>query len=405
MRTKISKIGVTSVLASTALGLFFLQPAAAQEKTVELSPAQEAQEYAAINAELEGVAKEIAALLKHPGFRGQLRGEINGAKTSESILVLDKFLAKVAKQKKAPPGLNKARGASDKASQRIKNSTAWAFEGIDLYFPVEDHKAKWKGNEDLLVAYSPVTDEANVKAIIGFSVKTQKKVTLDPTTPPATPVLIVAPEEHDSHEMPVAARGVDQARAELEESQDITGIEFIDGDAVEKSISQEDGNSFVGLHRMYMRDDKEPWSRGKPEVKVFFGQKKGNYCQAKRTNYKNSSLERFDYTNSWKTTWYGTPPYSSSSYCQSGPEYYGHNTCYYFDDTYDSRMVLYIYEQDGGSLRWKVYTLYPGVTCSWSYLSGDDYMDSGIMYRNNFPFNYDQGHNMGNVSVLWHKVH
>ena len=218
MRTKISKIGVTSVLASTALGLFFLQPAAAQEKTVELSPAQEAQEYAAINAELKGVAKEIAALLKHPGFRGQLRGEINGAKTSESILVLDKFLAKVAKQKKAPPGLNKARGASDKASQRIKNSTAWAFEGIDLYFPVEDHKAKWKGNEDLLVAYSPVTDEATVKAIIGFSVKTQKKVTLDPTTPPATPVLIVAPEEHDSHEMPVAARGVDQAPAELEES-------------------------------------------------------------------------------------------------------------------------------------------------------------------------------------------
>jgi hypothetical protein len=403
MRIRRSKSSVTAILASTAIGLFFLLPAAAQEKTVELSPAQEAQEYAAINAELERVAKEIASLLQHPGFRGQLRGEINGAKTNESILVLDKFLAKVAKQKKAPPGLDKARGASDKASQRIKNSTAWALDGIDLYFPVEDHKAKWKGNEDLLVAYSPVTDEASVKAIIGFSVKTQQKVTLDPTTPPATPVLIVAPEEHDNHELPVASRGMEPSPAEQEESQDVSGIEFIEGDAEDSPVLQEDGNSFVGLRRMYMRDDKEPWSRGKPEVKVFFGHKKGSYCQSKYTWYSGTTLERFDYTNTWKTTWYGTPPYGS--YCQSGTNNYSNNTCFYFDNTYDNKMVLYIYEQDGGSRREKLYTLYSGVTCSWSYYSGDDYMDSGIMYRNNFPFNYDQGHNMGNVSVLWHKVH
>ena len=68
-------------------------------------------------------------------------------------------------------------------------------------------------------------------------------------------------------------------------------------------------------------------------------------------------------------------------------------------------MVLYVYEQDGGSRRQKLYTLYSGVTCNWSYYSCDDYMDSTVMYRNNFPFYYDYGQDMGNVVVRWHKVH
>ena len=68
-------------------------------------------------------------------------------------------------------------------------------------------------------------------------------------------------------------------------------------------------------------------------------------------------------------------------------------------------MVLYVYEQDGGDRRQKLYTLYSGVTCNWRYYSGDDYMDSTVMYRSNFPFNYDYGQDMGNVVVRWHKVH
>ena len=204
MKQTISKNQIAARLGIAALGVCLALPVMAQqmkakpdaepEKKVELSAVQRAQEHAAINTELEAVAREIATLLKHPGFRGQLRGEINGAKTIEGIIDLDRFLAKVAKQKKRPPGLDKARGATGKAKTRISNSKAWDLEGVDLYFPVEGHKAKWKGNDDLLVAYSPTDDEKDIKRIIAFSVETQKRVVLDGAAPPATPVHMDPPE-------------------------------------------------------------------------------------------------------------------------------------------------------------------------------------------------------------------
>jgi len=42
-------------------------------------------------------------------------------------------------------------------------------KGIDLYFLVRDQKTRWKGNEDLLVAFFSVIEEAEVDGIVAFS--------------------------------------------------------------------------------------------------------------------------------------------------------------------------------------------------------------------------------------------
>lgn len=405
MLIRCDKWGLGRMLLALPLCVGAFSFAAAQGPEIDrIDPAlkaAEAKEHAAINAELEAVAKEIATLLKHPGFRGQLRGEINGAKTLEGIIEIEKFLDKVAAQKNAPPGLAKAKGATGKAAQRIKGSPAWSMEGIDLYFPVKDHKAKWKGNEDLLVAYSPVTDETDTREIVGFSVKTGERISLDPATPPAIPVLIVAAEEHDTHVIPVTSRSADPAITmeveEEDESQAVEGIQYRGQDPEEKPVPQEAGNSYVGLHQMYIRDVKEPWTRGNAEMKMYLGQRRGNYCTSSMFWHGHYPMERVDDSRKWYTTWSvpGTNGCGGNTY-----------TCAYFDDTYPTRMVMYLYEYDGGSRSAKTNTLYPGVICTWNqHYTGDDYVDSTYMYRSNFPFNYTYGQDLGNAIVRWHKVH
>ena len=364
----------------TCLGLWV--PAVAQDEAVTLSPEQQAQEYAAINAELEGVAKEIAALLKHPGFRGQLRGEINGANTVESIIVLDKFLAKVTKQKKSPPGLNKARGATDKAAQRIKASPAWDLEGIDLYFPVEDHKAKWKGNEDLIVAYSPAEDEDAIKSIIGFSVKTQQRVTLDANGPPPTPVLMVAPEEHASHDMPVVTRDLDDVKLPSDEVKD----DLVGRDPPPPEVDQPDSNSRWGIRYLKLYKDGEHWSRGKPEVYVQLFQVSGNTCYRKI-----SSSPYVDRENVWYHTWNDTRYANPPSWMD-------------YNSNYENRVLMYINESDGGYYQpyhWS--GIKDGVTCVIWRRNKDDRIDHSYMYKTYFKYNYNFYHHIGDAHLVWYK--
>jgi hypothetical protein len=287
---------LTALLALGVLIFAICGAARAQQANPkEMSPAEVAKEEAAINSELEAVAREIMELLQHPGFRGQLRGEINSAKTSENILVLDKFLEKVSKQKNAPPGLAKARAAFDNANKKLKNSKSWSVEGIDLYFPVKDHKAKWKGNEDLLVAYAPAMSEADIKQIVAFSVKDKKRVILDPKTPPTTPVLVVVPEEHETHEMADVQTRDALPPPEVQEIPE--GNEFHE---------QEYGSTLTMLY-LDIRIDGESWTRGDPEVYVMAGQ----ICSGQPKGY----YWNLSYVNDTKRWYTVNLPMSFNSNC------------------------------------------------------------------------------------------
>lgn len=153
-----------------------------------------------INADLDGMAQQLATLTATPGFRGFLRSEIAKSKNRESILSLDRFLEKAAKQRNTPPGLAKLAKLNRSSKARQKSASS-ELKGYNLYIPVEAHRAKWKGGKDFVVAFAPAGDDQTTQEIIGYSVSNGTKVRLDARTPPQTVVLIVAPEEHETHEL------------------------------------------------------------------------------------------------------------------------------------------------------------------------------------------------------------
>lgn len=374
-----NKENVKTLFAILVLSGGIVGNAAAQQELEQIDPKQkalEAKEHATINQELEAIAWEITNLLQHPGFRGQLRGEINGAKTIESIIVLDKFLAKVGNQEKAPPGLAKARGATDNAMRRIKDSPAWDLDGIDLYFPVQDHKAKWKGKDDLLVGYSPVNDEADIKSIVAFSVKTRQKVALDPKVPPTTPVLIVAAEEHESHDMPPVQRdaGPSEQGPPEEDPEDT-------GDDLKSPGQYGDGNSTITVKHIKITNDHEPWTSGSPEIYSYTYQpRRDNSC---RSSY--DWLDKMDKENYW---------YTYIGYFEN-----------YFDSKYHDIHTFRVMERDGGSYRNMIYSPMGGITCNWTKKTGDDHVGTSVIYKSAVPWNYSKYQSFGDVRVYWYKYH
>ena len=160
----------------------------------------------AANTELNKLAWETAQRLMHPGFRGLIRAQIAKSKKREHILEFEGFLNKTVGGPGAPgltkelPALKQLQATLSRTKKNIRTLGVWEQEGLDVYFPVQEHRKKWKGGNDLLVAFRPVDDEKEVTEILAYSVKTGKPVTLDPKKTPDTPVLLIAPEEHRNHE-------------------------------------------------------------------------------------------------------------------------------------------------------------------------------------------------------------
>ncbi len=356
---------------------------------------------AAANADMDEMTKALAELAGTPGFRGFLRSEIAKSKNRENILELDRFLERAARQKNPPPGLAKLRQTNARARSRLGRETADQLRGYDLYIPVQAHRQKWKGGKDFVVAFAPLGDEDAVNTIKGYSVSSGAPVQLDARTEPDTVVLILAADEHESHEVTGTAPEI-TADDRILPRPHVTGKEI-----AERPVPQDPGNSYIGMRRMYIRDVKEPWWLGAPEIEATMFQRKGNYCATTKIFYINSSLEYFDTPRAWRTTW--SIPGDHRARCgDSGLYDAARSTCAYFNSSdYYNKVRVYIYEDDGpfAPPANAVFSLYSGVTCELSRRADDDYIDSGTIYKSNFNFEADYRHDMGNAYVYWHKVH
>ena len=353
-------------------------PVMAQEEVVEQpvdDPSWQAMEkIEQANAELDKMAKDLAASLSHPGFRGHLKSEIAKSKNRENILEFEKFLGKAKGRKEMPPGLAKMKDDVGKANGRIKALKIWDLEGFDLYFPVKEHLRKWKGKDDLYVAYSPYTDESAVSEIYAYSVKTGEKFSLDPKNPPTEPVLIIAPEEHENHDI--------MEMPELEEPLP-PDERAIDGDFSPKKIETEfEGNSRLKFKFIKIYDDHEPWTRGDPEIYMF-------YADARYNNQHGGTvwLNWVNKENQW---------YSLYSYVNS-----------YFDAACTNEGVVVVMERDGGSYVYVVRTiLESGTIVSFKKKTGDDYVGGFRIYKSNFSYDIDYGQSRRNAfKVKFRKSH
>jgi hypothetical protein len=302
---------MTAALLVAALLVFPSLPIA-QESTAE--------EVKRANTDLEEIAKNIATLCAQPGFRGFLRSEIAQSKNRESILELDKFLDRASKQKNMPPGLRKAKENASKTIDRLSSKGLESLRGLDLYIPVEAHRTKWKGGKDFVVAYAPLGNEKDVSNIVAYSVSNGERVLLDSKTPPEQVVLIVAPEEHMSHEVGEELRtGPEPDPSKIR----------VDDDGTDED------NSYFGIPMVKLLHDHEPWYLGGPEVYVLIGQKSSKGTQPSKIN-----LTEVDKENTW---YYIYLNFAAAP--TAGTVLY-----FYFDSTFDKMVYVDFKESDTGWL-------------------------------------------------------
>jgi len=356
-----NKIGTKVLLL---ILLFAVALPASVQRTKEQGQ-QMAQKRKEINSQLEMFAKEMMQALAHPGFRGLLQSEIAKSKMREQILESKTFLGKAARQRNAPPGLQKLRDRGKKTRELIRTSGFWDLEGLDIYFPFEDHRKKWKGKKDLLVAFSPVDDEENVAEIIAYSVKSGERMIIDSETPPEVPVLVIAAEEHENHKIEPPPAPTDEGA--------------VKGSKPKKKDGS--GNSYFGVRYLRIDDDQEPWWKGNPEIYSYYIQRgpSATYCQVTYRNLWWVNKER---------SWYYVWPYIAR----------------YFDSRYSDLSYIRIYERDGGTSRVYSVTI-EGQTCLYRKRDGDDYIATRWKRKSWYGFNWDYYQDWGRAAVKLRKTH
>ena len=110
---------------------------------------------------------------------------------------------------------------------------------LELYLPVDEHRAVWKGGSELIVA-SSLTDH---EIPAGFRLSGEPFPFTSAETPPPTPVLALVPVETDFSRQPAASRSIRRSAGS----------------------SSPDG---VYMTAAYIPDDHEGFLRGDPEFEV-----------------------------------------------------------------------------------------------------------------------------------------
>lgn len=134
----------------------------------------------------ERLAHDLALALADSDFRQYVWQSIQGSPVVEHKLQFQRFLQR--DNSRALTALARAAGrtvesAADEAGRAIP---------LELYVPVPDHLARWRGDADLLVATARRDGEDPVAYDL-----TGRRHRLSAASPPATPVLALVPVETD----------------------------------------------------------------------------------------------------------------------------------------------------------------------------------------------------------------
>src|SRR6266550_4333986 len=140
----------------------------------------------ATNPEL--LARSLALALGDPAFRAHVKGELDRSPFREHKLPFQRFLA-------AGPG-----GGEALATMARRTGVAMADLAreadraipLEMYLPVPEHRRRWTGDANVLVA----TAIADHDVPVAFDVQGNRHL-LDPERPPSTPVIAVVPVETD----------------------------------------------------------------------------------------------------------------------------------------------------------------------------------------------------------------
>ncbi len=209
-----------------------------------------------INAGLAGAAKAMAKALSDKKFRRFVRQQTARSKNAEQILEAKAFFQKATRTNRSAPGIRELHQRVLKLSEQVKAAGLKLSQEtgeVDIYFPVDAHRKRWRGDDNLLVAFAPLADDMSLREVYAWSVKDQKPVILSAQEPPATPVLVIALTEKETYATRKPPPPTDVGSVKGPEPKD----------------KPESDNSYFGASYLRMRDDREPWILGKPEIYAY----------------------------------------------------------------------------------------------------------------------------------------
>lgn len=194
----------------------------------------------------EELARAVALSLKDPAMRGLLRAAMAESLVKEEKVHLNTFLRGAGKALEGR--LQEEAGLSE---QRVTELLQQA-GSLEVYFPVPEHRAAWKGGEELIVA----TALDDKDAPVGFNLK-GGRIELSAEAPPAIATLAVVPAEDFSAEGKPSRRGLalGRAGAEARSSMELSTTAI----------------SYTGAFINYVNipGDYEGWLMGDPEFEVY----------------------------------------------------------------------------------------------------------------------------------------
>ncbi|MBN2314225.1 MAG: DUF3103 family protein [Sedimentisphaerales bacterium] len=328
-----------------------------------------------INKSLDEIAFQLYKPLQDSDFRQFIFENVKTARNSEKILDLANTITRSRERDRAR-GTNvseRSRSFDEIGTQinvissemsrdpnSVRGEGQRSAAALDFYLPVEAHRQKWNGDPNVLIASGPIGTDEDLFYTIAYHVETGEPRILDCRSnadPPNTPVLVVSlnedPEALDPNEMGLW-------------SQTDEPPEEVDGVAPDSN----DTNSYIGVPWIYLRDDQEPWIRGKAEVYVLVGQlytgSSPNTLIKHRVN-----LKKVNYEGKWY--------YLGESH--SDPMYF-----YYNNANYHPFTCFDFWEEDGGGSKVHIGFTIAGFGFGFSILDGDDDMGMISVNRNYVPW-------------------
>src|SRR5438093_1185344 len=134
----------------------------------------------------ERLARRVARALSNPAFRAYVKSQLDASPVREHKLQFQRFLG--AADRRALRELARTGGESESAVE----GDAHRAIPLEMYFPVPEHRARWSGDENILVA----TEREEREIPVAYDTHGRRHL-LSADAPPDTPVLAIVPVETD----------------------------------------------------------------------------------------------------------------------------------------------------------------------------------------------------------------
>jgi hypothetical protein len=155
--------------------------------------------YTSERGAMDRLARRLALALADQEFRTQLKRELDRSPFDEQKLHVQRLLQGGNRRM-----LKEVARLSSSSEQSVEADVRASIP-VELYFPVQSHRAAWKAGPEVLVA-SARTDR---EAPIAYDTKGRRHI-LSPDRPPAMPVLAVVPVETDFSKLRIGTDAICQ---------------------------------------------------------------------------------------------------------------------------------------------------------------------------------------------------